>query len=74
MYIMNAGNNVRKNVEVALLVIKYHIDLFRYLNINLLNNIEFVEEAKKIPEFEKKYLLTNKCDIIPNKGDLNENK
>lgn len=74
MYIMNAGNNVRKNTEVALLVIKYHIDLFRYLNVNLLNNPEFLEEAKKVPGFEKKYLLTNNCDIIPNKGDSNENK
>ena len=71
---MNAGNNIRKNTEVALLVIKYHIDLFRYLNVNLLNNPEFVSEASKVPGFEKKYLLTNNCDIIPNKGDVNEDK
>ena len=73
MYIMNAGNNIRKNTEVALLVIKYHIDLFRYLNVNLLNNPEFINEAKKVPGFEKKYLLTNNCDIIKT-GDLNEDK
>jgi len=73
MYIRNAGPNVRKHRCVALFVLRDNIDAFRYMNICLLNDPIFLLEAKKIEGFEKKYLLTNKCDIIP-KGDLNEDK
>lgn len=73
MYIRNLGNTIKKDPEIALLVLKYNVDLFRYMNINLLNNEDFVREASKIEGFTKKYLLKNNCDIIP-KGDSNENK
>jgi hypothetical protein len=73
LFIRNAGNNIKKQRCVGLLVARYNLDSFRYMNISLLNDPVFIEDAKKIPGFEKKYLLTNNCDIIP-KGDLNENK
>ena len=57
LYIRNSGNSIRKNREVALLVIKENIDAFRYLNTNLLNDEEFVREASKVEGFAKKYLL-----------------
>ena len=63
-YIRNAGSEIKRDIEIALYIIRVNPDLFRYLNVNLLNNPEFVNEAKKVPGFEKKYLLTNKCDII----------
>ena len=68
-----AGPSVRKHRCVALYVLRHNVDLWRHLNINLLKDEIFIDMAKKIPEFEKKYLLTYKCDIIP-KGDLNEDK
>ena len=73
LYIRNCGPSVRKNPKVGLLVIKYDINAFRWMNISLLNNIEFLQEANKIPGFEKKYILTKNCDII-NTGDSNEDK
>ena len=74
LYIRNSGNSIKKNKDIAILVIKYDINAFRYLNsIALLKNEEFLEEAKKVEGFTKKYLLTDNCDIIP-KGDLNEDK
>ena len=68
-----AGPSVRKHRCVALYVLRHNVDLWRHLNINLLKDKIFVDMAIKIPEFEKKYLLTYNCDIIP-KGDLNEDK
>ena len=73
MYIRNAGPSIRKHIGVALYVLRHNLDAFRYLNVNLLKSEKFVKLAKEIPGFEKKYLLTNNCDIIP-KGDLNEDK
>ena len=73
MYIRNAGPNIKKHIGVALYVLRHNLEAFRYLNVNLLKSEKFVRLAKEIPGFEKKYLLSNNCDIIP-KGDLNEDK
>ena len=73
MYIRNAGPSIKKHIGVALYVLKNDLEAFRYLNVNLLKSKKFIRLAKDIPGFEKKYLLTNNCDIIP-KGDLNEDK
>ena len=58
MFIRNAGNNIRKHRCVGLLVTRYSLDAFRYMNISLLNDPIFIEYAKKIPGFEKKYILS----------------
>ena len=73
MCIRYAGPNVKKHRCVALYVLRKDLDAWRFLNIKLLKDNIFIDLAKKIPGFEKKYLLTNKCDIIDT-GDLNEDK
>ena len=73
MCIRNAGPSIKKHIGVALYVLKHNLEAFRYFNINLMKSEKFIRLAKDIPGFEKKYLLTNNCDIIP-KGDLNEDK
>ena len=72
-YIRNAGNEIKKDVEIALYLVKVNPELFRYLNVNLLKNKEFMEEASKINGFTKKYVLSQ--DVWYNtKGDENENR
>ncbi len=73
MNIRIAGPTVKKDLKSALIVLRGNIECERFLNVNLVKSDEFKEEAFKIPEYAKKYLLTNNCGIIPN-GDLNEDK
>ena len=73
LYIRNCGPKIKKNPTVALVVISHNLDAFRWMNVNLMNNPEFLEAADRVPGFTKKYVLTNKCDIIDT-GDSNENK
>ena len=73
MCIRNAGPTIKKHIGVALYVLRRNLGAFRYFNVNLMKSDKFICLAKEIPGFEKKYLLTENCDIIP-KGDLNEDK
>ena len=57
MFIRNAGNSIKKHRCVGLLVSRYSLEAFRYMNISLLNDPIFINDAKKIEGFEKRYLL-----------------
>lgn len=72
-YIRNAGSEIKRDLEIALYIIHVNPDLFRYLNVNLLKNKEFMDEASKIKGFTKKYVLNEEV-WYNTEGDENENR
>ena len=72
-YIRNAGSEIKRDIEIALYIIRVNPDLFRYLNVNLLKNKEFMNEASKIKGFTKKYVLNEEV-WYNTEGDENEDR